>query len=534
MKKIVSKILAVILVCIITSANAQWALKVGSDKLDDNGYAICTDSVGNSYVTGNFRDTINFGNISAMSSGQTDIFIAKIDSLGNFIWVASAGGTSRDLGRAITVDKNGNCYVTGTFSGTAKFGSTTLTGGGVFIAKLNSDGTFIWVKKAGSSSTGNVGGYGITTDKNGNCYVTGYFDGSSDFGSNNLSGSGIFITKLDINGSFIWAKRLGGLFGQNNYARGISLDSDGNSYVVGYFVGTQDFGIETLTSAGSSDIAIFKISSQGNLLWIKQFGQNGDDRAYGISTDDGTNFYVTGSFMNKITFGSTELTSRGDVDIFITKIDTSGNTLWVSQAGGESVDKAFAISTDKLGNNYITGTFKDVAQFGNVNCTSVIRSEDVFVSKIDANGNFIWTKQAGGGSKDEGYGISIDAQGNSYITGSFFSDTATFGNIILTSNSFGDAFIAKFNGSSHNVGISDINKTDFSIYPNPASNVVTLTNLLNNTSVNITDLAGKQVYSTTANSTELSINTSGFANGVYLVNVTNNGAVATKKLVINK
>lgn len=88
-------------------------------------------------------------------------------------------------------------------------------------------------------------------------------------------------------------------------------------------------------------------------------------------------------------------------------------------------------------------------------------------------------------------------------------------------------------GTGSSTGISDISKTDFSIHPNPASNIVTLTNLSNNTSVSITDLAGKQIYSTIANTTELSINTSGFANGVYLVNVSTAGNMVNKKLIIN-
>ena len=89
-------------------------------------------------------------------------------------------------------------------------------------------------------------------------------------------------------------------------------------------------------------------------------------------------------------------------------------------------------------------------------------------------------------------------------------------------------------GTGGSTGISDINKTDFSIYPNPAGNLVTLSKLPNNTFVNITDLAGKHVYSAITNTKELYINTSGFSNGVYLVQIANNGAVATKKLIVNK
>jgi hypothetical protein len=360
-------------------------------------------------------------------------------------WVEQAGGIGNDYGRSITIDSSGNSYITGYFYGTASFGSTTLTTTGsgavdIFVAKLDSSGNWLWAKQAGGNNW-DVG-FGIATDSSGNSYVTGFFAESASFGSTTLTSSGgedIFVAKLDSSGNWLWAKQAGGTGLDIGY--GIATDSSGNSYVTGFFAESASFGSTTLTSSGGEDIFVAKLDSSGNWLWAKQAGGTSPDYGWGIAIDSSENSYVTGYFEGTASFGTTNLTSSGVQDIFIAKLDSSGNWLWVKQAGGNNWDVGFGIATDSSGNSYITGLFAEFASFGSTTLTSS-GQDDIFVAKLDNNGNWLWVKQAGGISSDEGFAITTDSSENSYVTG-YYQGTASFGSIELTSSGGNDIFIAK-------------------------------------------------------------------------------------------
>jgi len=180
------------LVCGAQSYEWQWATQAGGIS-DDNGRAIATDSQGNSYVTGNFDGNNTFGSTTLISNGAIDIFIAKLDNAGNWLWAKKAGGTGNDYGRDICIDTAGNVYLTGYFySNTASFGATTLTNTAsgypdIFVASLDSNGNWRWAKKAGGINSDY--GRGIAIDGTANIYLTGHFTGTASFGSLTLTGS---------------------------------------------------------------------------------------------------------------------------------------------------------------------------------------------------------------------------------------------------------------------------------------------------------------------------------------------------------
>ncbi|MCB5245750.1 MAG: SBBP repeat-containing protein, partial [Candidatus Cloacimonetes bacterium] len=177
-----------------------------------------------------------------------------------------------------------------------------------------------------------------------------------------------------------WVEQAGGI--GNDYGRSITIDSSGNSYITGYFYGTASFGSTTLTTTGSGAVDIFvaKLDSSGNWLWAKQAGGNNWDVGFGIATDSSGNSYVTGFFAESASFGSTTLTSSGGEDIFVAKLDSSGNWLWAKQAGGTGLDIGYGIATDSSGNSYVTGFFAESASFGSTTLTSS-GGEDIFVAK---------------------------------------------------------------------------------------------------------------------------------------------------------
>ena len=176
-------------------------------------------------------------------------------------------------------------------------------------------------------------------------------------------------------------------------------------------------------------------------LWAKKAGGTGDDYGQSIATDSSGNSYVTGYFAGTATFGDTELTSSGSTDIFVAKLDSGGNWLWAKKAGGTSSDTGRSIATDSSGNSYVIGYFAGTATFGDTELTSS-GNNDIFVAKLDSGGNWLWVMKAGGTDLDVGKSIAIDSSGNSYVTG-YFRGTATFGDTELTSSGLYDIFVAK-------------------------------------------------------------------------------------------
>lgn len=446
-----------------------WAKQAGGASVEYSG-GIATDNSGNSYVTGWFENTATFGGTTFSSNGHYDICIAKLDANGNWLWARQAGGVNEDRAFAISIDSCGNSYVTGVFRGDTHFGDTTLTSSGlydIFIAKLDSDGNWLWARRAGSTDF-DIGN-DISVDSSGNSYVTGYFQGTADFGGIPLTTSGskeLFISKLDTNGNWLWAKQAGGSGDDIGY--NIANDSNGFCYMTGFFFGTATFGANVLTSSGSGDIFITKLDSDGNWLWAWGAGGVGLDTAYGMTTDSSGNCYVTGCFYGNATFGTTLLYNSGYNDIFVSKLDTNGNFLWAVKAGGANDDMGCCIATDGWGNSFISGVFAGTAYFGSTYLSSN-GSEDIYVAKLDPNGNYLWAEQTGGSNSDRGLDIATDSTGNCYVTG-VFRGVTLFGDTTLTSSGEYDIFIAKHGNST---GVSDeygVPQAKFSLsnnHPNP-------------------------------------------------------------------
>jgi len=452
-----------------------WAKQAGGTD-SDYGYDVATDSSGNSYVTGLFMGTVTFGSTTITSNGDRDVFIAKLDTNGNHLWAKQAGGATYDNGIGIATDSCGNSYVTGFFTSTATFGATTLTSSGgsdIFIAKLDTDGNWLWVKQAGSANADI--GHGIATDSSGNSYVTGWFESTATFGSTTITSNGdtdIFIAKLDNDGNWLWTKQAGGT--NNDDVRRIATDSNGNSYVIGNFRSTVTFGTTTLTSSGYQDIFIAKLDINGNWLWVRKAGGASTDYGMGIATDISGNSYLTGYFSGTAFFGTTTITSIGGSDIFITKLDTDGNWLWTKQAGGEGNNSGRSIAIDSSGNSYVTGYFLCNVTFGSTTLTSS-GYDDIYIVKLNTDGNWLWAKQAGGASFHSvvSTGIATDCSGNNYVTG-YFNGTVSFGATSLTSSEDStDIFVAKLSSSTMVSDEYGVPQAHFSLgqnHPNPFIN----------------------------------------------------------------
>ena len=272
--------------------NWSWARGASGNGYDETS-AVATDNIGNVYVSGYFSsDSITIEKFTLQNAGLSfnDIFLAKYDPSGNLLWAQRFGGSSNDRGTSITSDKAGNVYLTGYFySPTIVFGSDTLINAGnvgdIFIVKFDNQGNVIWAKREGA--IGLEIPHSITVDALNNIIVTGRFSSNSiTLGATTLLLAGsmdVFLVKYDPSGNILWAKGAGG--GSNDEGYSVSTDSSGNIYVAGYFTQPSNFGAIKLISKGISDMFLAKYDPSGNILWAKNAGGNGDDRANAVKTD---------------------------------------------------------------------------------------------------------------------------------------------------------------------------------------------------------------------------------------------------------
>lgn len=258
----------------------------------------------------------------------------------------------------------------------------------------------------------------------------------------------LVFTKNDAQ-TFEWAKK-GGLWAYD-YGYGVSTDNAGNVYVAGKFELNADFRGQTLPCAGNHDIYVAQYSSSGTLNWIQTGGGTLGDYAHAL-TCDGSAVYICGEIEGSGTIqfpgSSITLQGHGDNDGFVAKYDLNGTLLWATDLGGGGNDKALGISYDAAGNTYVCGRYTGVAYFG-TQAISGFGDIDIFVTKLDPNGNVLWVRNAGSADRDEALGIKCDALGNAYVCG-MYHDGATFGSTTLAApkpsggGSYMDMFLAKY------------------------------------------------------------------------------------------
>jgi hypothetical protein len=433
-------------ICLIAFAyqiHAQDFVWVQSWSGESYCYGITVDNSGNSSLAGCFRGFASVGSTNLTNAGGADVFLARYDRLGNLIWARRDGGPSDDVAYAVASDPSGNLFVTGIFSGTAQFGATLLTNSGgtdLFVAKYGSTGNPLWARQAGGP--GNDNGYSCATDSNGNVYVVGGIGTNASFGSIALTNAGsddIFVAKYESSGSVLWARRFGGIGPDDGWC--VTVDSKNNIYVGGSFVSLVNFGITNLTSVGNRDGFLMRIDSAGNVIWASRFGGSGDDIAYGITTDTDGSIYCVGKYTGVANFGSITLTNAGSSDIFLAKFDTNGSAVWARRGGGTAADEAHSVRCDGIGGVWLTGSYTRCATFGNTVLTNAGGS-DICAVKYDVNGNFIVARRGGGSQlTDLGTGIGTDSTGDAYAAG-YFSGQGTFGSIPV-SGGLPHTYIAK-------------------------------------------------------------------------------------------
>jgi len=358
---------------------------------------------------------------------------------------------------------------------------------------------FLWARQlSGTEGTEGVRGEAVAVDTSGNVYTVGYFFGTADFdpgpGTHNLTAAGFFdafISKLDGAGNFVWARQLAGTDEVTGQA--VAVDTGGNLYTVGYLSGAVDFdpgpGTFNLTAAGVRDAFILKLDSDGDFAWARQLGGTEDVFGDGVAVDAGGNVYTMGEFFGTADFdpgsGTYDLTTDESGDVFISKLDGTGNFVWARQLGGVEDVVGFGVAVDAGANVYTVGDFSGTVDFdpgpGAFNLTAADFADSAFISKLDSAGNFVWARQLAGTEGAAGQGVAVDAGGNVCTVG-YFSGTVDFdpgpGTYNLIAAGYNDAFISRLDSAGNFAWARQLGGTDvvvgFQVAVDAGENVYTM------------------------------------------------------------
>jgi hypothetical protein len=312
------------------NGNFVWAKKFETSFSNSvSSYSISLDPTGNVLLSGIYVGTIDFDPsfaINSLASGASSAgFILKMNSLGNFVWVKDFKGSGQLDCYKVTSDALGNIYSTGLLRGTYDFNPSAgvfnlsnVTDGAAFVLKLDATGDFSWVKKLEGTTVpiAKVNGIDIKVDANFNVFTVGQYNSVSDFDpgvavfnltipvvpSSNLYNT--YISKLDVNGNFVWAKSLAG--STSNWPYSLALDAVSNVFVTGIFNTNIDFdpsiATDYVSSVGGCDAYILKLTSAGNYLWGKSVGSTGIDFGACISVNNSGQIAACGVYANTTDF----------------------------------------------------------------------------------------------------------------------------------------------------------------------------------------------------------------------------------------
>lgn len=529
-----------------------------------NGYGqdnlkIRTASSGDIIAYGTFSGILDFGNgtiVGEVTSEDEGYFLASFDSARNLRWVKHLKGESQRCsgicpGIGLSVDLYNNILITGNYWNEISFDSIhTLSNSGraeSFIAKYDDEGNFLWMLHG--SSPGLSKGVEIDTDSKGNVYASGYFSGEGPFTLNSIfslpaqgSVESVYISRISSSGNVDWLGRIHGP-GPDNHAgvhiQSHATDSSGNSYLTGYYGGSEgvhiSFGEHVLTYHGEDmEIFVAKCSPDGEPLWLTNApSASGYDMPDQIAVDNDGNLFITGMIQETVQFGTLPILHPNyHRDVFIAKYDTSGQANWV-QIGlpipGFVNAVGRGITVNNTGDIFSVGSFTDSLLFPPL---PIITSDTGhgFLVKHDSLGVALHATNYALDFQDIHFGLdkclytisgdpSVGIHESEVTITKWDQDCNRIWDRVIQSNIY--------------IGIEETrNSPKFAIYPNPTAGMVTIeTDIEGVFTINIVSLRGQLLYSWSTTTSSCEIDLSPFEKGIYFITVNSPGFVTTKKVI---
>ncbi len=374
------------LVKLNSSGVIQWAKK-GGGAAADQAIDIKCDASNNIYTLGWHEGSATFGTTTIDNTNGAKSFITKWDNSGNVLSAINLGG----YGKSFTLDASNNIYLASVYSGTIKVISTSYTSHGLndtYIAKITAAGSESWVKTMWSTD-GNETPIAIALTSGDSVLVTGRFgstinfDGSTLVTANNggATSEDLILVKYSNTGNFVWYKQFDGSMSSYSAPKSLITDASGNIYIAGSYTTSINFYSNYFTAAGSSDLFITKLASDGaSALWSKKVGGTGADAALALGLDNSNNVYFTGYYTNELVFETITLPNNTNSNIYLAKYNSSGIFQWAKYAGGTGEDGGLGINVLSDGSAIICGKFSNSAVFHGTTISSN-GLQDMFVAK---------------------------------------------------------------------------------------------------------------------------------------------------------
>lgn len=465
---------------------------------------IALDPAGYLYVAGGLLPTSidvdpGPGSFLLNSSAGADFYLLKLDTAGLFVWAQAMGGpTSSEGPTDMVVDAAGNVNLCGMFWGVdwdvdegpgTFLLSSNGTSGDAFTMRLDSAGNFLWANSVGGDALLFDGADGLAVDDDGNVFVTGFFNDTVDFdpgpGVFNIAeaGSGdVFLTKYNNFGDLVWARAVSGPLFEKAYD--IALDPDANILLTGNYNTGTDFDPNAGVVVGNtspSDMFVLKLDSASNFQWVRTVDENSIQPTKGlrVTADAQGDVYLAGWFEGTMDadpgVGTTTLSSAGEEDVLLMKLDASGPVLWATSMSGPDIDQP-----------------SDIA-FG--------------------------------------------PAGSLYVAGNYDSETLTLGGIVLNNaggpSSTGDMFIARLDSTDLATGliVMDPSGPEVVAYPDPFEAHVVVGGTAANDELRLFDMAGRCVLLERAQGNTTTLNTSMLNKGMYVLVVGRGNQLVRSKVV---
>jgi hypothetical protein len=434
-------LLTIILLMLSQFTFSQVWLAGSSGNSHSESFDIEKDAQGNTYIIGYFSGATVLKNTTINSTNPlSDVFVAKFSASGHVLWVKTFGGTQSDRGLKIALTPSNELLITGYFHGAMQMGAFQLQSNtnsrDFFIAKLNTSGDVIWAKSEGGPMGETA--YDITSDSQGNCIVTGQFEGTTSIAGQSISSTvnpqlntpsfDIFVAKYSPTGDPLWVKT-----GSAKYEdRGLSLvcDAQNNIYMTGQFSDTLNFLGQTINNQIINAGFVAKITPSGTLSWLRRIAAS-QAMAYDIKMNSSNELYVTGDCLGNLIYwdnlGSNMVSNPYTNKIFLLKIGSqSGSYIWGRAQGSFSEVSSRSVCLDNNQDVYIGGYFKcDFDQYkdsSNFQLWNSVGFRDGFISKFSPSGTMVWNKHIGGRREDHVYALCNGGVNRPLFTGSFEND----------------------------------------------------------------------------------------------------------------
>lgn len=491
-----------------SAPSIEWQKALGGTH-GESANAIQQTSDGGYIVAGHSMS--HDGDVSG-NHGGGDYWIVKLNSAGGIQWQKSLGGSNVDAAQSIRQTTDGGYIIAG--SSNSSDGDVTGNHGNYdyWIVKLDANGDMQWQKSLGGSGMDMAQSIQQTSEGG---YIVAGSSGSDDGDvSGNHGGGDYWIVKLDNNGNIQWQKSLGG--SSSEQVNSVQQTFDSGYIIAGTTVSTDG---DITVSYGSNDFWVVKLDSGGNMQWQKTFGNIGDNIGYYAQQTFDGGYIAVGTSFNPSNLES------GLPDYWVIKLSNNGTIEWDKYFGGSFHDNAITIRQTPEWDYIVAGWTAS----NNGQVTNHHGNLDYWIIKLDSSGNLKWEKTLGGPDVEYLTAVELTAD-NGYIvsgsTGSTSGDVTGHHGLI-------DAWVVKL--SPEQLGISENQQHKPNLYPNPAKDFFYLDHLPKESTITITDMSGRKLFSQKYNEEKIKISTSAFSEGIYMVHIKNKrGIILSKKITVNR